>query len=137
MEILGIGPLELLFIILIALIVLGPNDMVKTGRTIGKFLRNIVTSQVWRNFQQASKDLRKLPNKLMREAGLEEEDLKQLTDLSGRGVLDDVDKELTNWESGISSWTSPPPVINTPKEPVEPSQKEHNEQEQSDSKKQE
>ena len=38
MEILGIGPLELIFILLIALIVLGPGDMVKTGRTIGRFL---------------------------------------------------------------------------------------------------
>jgi Sec-independent protein translocase protein TatA len=36
MDFLGVGPLELLFILLIALIVLGPNDMVKTGRTLGK-----------------------------------------------------------------------------------------------------
>ena len=34
MEILGIGPLELFFILIIALIVLGPNDMVKAGRIL-------------------------------------------------------------------------------------------------------
>ena len=33
MEILGIGPSELLFIVLIAIIVLGPKDMQKAGRT--------------------------------------------------------------------------------------------------------
>jgi Sec-independent protein translocase protein TatA len=38
MEILGIGPLELVFILLIAVIVLGPGDVVKTRRTIGRFL---------------------------------------------------------------------------------------------------
>ena len=73
MEFLGIGPLELLLILVIALIVMGPNDMVKTGRTIGKFLRQIVKSPTWQAVQQTSRDLRYLPNKLMREAGMEEE----------------------------------------------------------------
>ena len=39
MEILGIGTSELVFIVIIALIVLGPKDMQKAGRTIGKWLR--------------------------------------------------------------------------------------------------
>ena len=58
MEILGIGPLEVLLILVIALIVMGPNDMVKTGRTIGKFLRQIVKSPTWQAVQQTSRDLR-------------------------------------------------------------------------------
>lgn len=68
MEILGIGINELVFIIIIALIVLGPKDMQKAGKTIGKWLRNIVTSDGWKAFQQTSRELRTLPNKLMREA---------------------------------------------------------------------
>jgi len=72
MDFLGIGPLELAFILLIALIVLGPKDMVKAGKTIGRVLRNIVTSDNWRTIQQASKEVKDLPNRLMREAGLDD-----------------------------------------------------------------
>ena len=71
MEILGIGMSELVFIVIIALIVLGPKDMQKAGRTIGKFLRDIVTSDGWKMFQQTSRELRTLPNRLMREANEE------------------------------------------------------------------
>ena len=72
MEILGIGPSELLFIVIIALIVLGPRDMQKAGRTVGKWLRKIVTSDGWRLFQQTSREIQTLPNRLMREAALDE-----------------------------------------------------------------
>jgi len=68
MEIFGIGTSELVFIVIIALIVLGPKDMQKAGRTIGKFLRDIVTSDAWKMFQQTSRELRTLPNRLMRDA---------------------------------------------------------------------
>ncbi len=71
MEILGIGINELVFIVIIALIVLGPKDMQKAGKTIGKWLRDIVTSDGWKVFQQTSRELRTLPNRLMREANEE------------------------------------------------------------------
>ena len=71
MEILGVGPSELVFILIIALIILGPKDMQKAGRTIGKWLRDLVTSDGWRIFQQTSRELRTLPNKLIREANEE------------------------------------------------------------------
>ncbi len=72
MEILGIGPSELVFIVIIALILLGPRDMQRAGRTIGKWLRRIVTSDGWKLFQQTSREIQTLPNRLMREAALEE-----------------------------------------------------------------
>ena len=72
MEILGIGPSELVFIVIIALIVLGPRDMQRAGRTIGKWLRRIVTSDGWKLFQQTSREIQTLPNRLMREAALDE-----------------------------------------------------------------
>ncbi|MFZ5911452.1 MAG: Sec-independent protein translocase subunit TatA/TatB [Chloroflexota bacterium] len=74
MDIFGIGPTELVFIVLIALIILGPKDMQKAGRTIGRWLRNLVTSDGWRVFRDTSRELRSLPNRLMREASLEELD---------------------------------------------------------------
>ncbi len=88
MEFLGIGPSELFFIVLIALILLGPRDMQKAGRTIGKWMRRIVTSDGWRMFQQTSREIQTLPNRLMREAALDElrevqKDLKQAVTISG------------------------------------------------------
>jgi Sec-independent protein translocase protein TatA len=73
MEILGVGLSELIFIVIIALIVLGPKDMQKAGKTIGKWMRDIVTSDWWKVFQQTSRELRTLPNKLMREANEDSE----------------------------------------------------------------
>ena len=73
MEIFGIGPMELAFIALLAIIVLGPKDMVKAGRTIGRFLRKVVTSPAWKSVTRTSQEIRNLPTKLIREAGIEEE----------------------------------------------------------------
>jgi Sec-independent protein translocase protein TatA len=72
MEVLGIGPSELFFIVLIAVILLGPRDLQKAGRTIGKWMRRVVTSDGWRLFQQTSHEIQTLPNRLMREAALDE-----------------------------------------------------------------
>ena len=110
MEFLGIGPLELFFIVLIALIILGPKDMIKAGRTIGRTIRNIVTSPNWRILQQASKDMKYLPDRLMREAGLEDiknglPDLKQLEKEAG---LDQIQKDIQDMQTGLSDWTTPP-----------------------------
>jgi sec-independent protein translocase protein TatB len=74
MEILGIGPSELIFIIILAIIILGPNDMQKAGRTIGAWLNQLVNSEGWRAFQRTSREIRNLPTSLMRSAnvGLDE-----------------------------------------------------------------
>ena len=84
MEILGIGAPELVFVIIIALIVLGPKDMQKAGRTIGRWLNQVVQSDGWKAFQQTSRELRNLPNNLMREANMElaetERELRKATD---------------------------------------------------------
>jgi sec-independent protein translocase protein TatB len=92
MEFLGIGPSELLFIVILALIILGPRDMQKAGRTIGRWLRRIVTSDGWRVFQQTSREIQTLPNRLMREAALED----QLKDVQNtiRKPLEDLKQDL-------------------------------------------
>jgi sec-independent protein translocase protein TatB len=68
MEIFGVGPSELIFILIIALIILGPKDMQKAGKTIGKWMRDIVKSDSWKIFQQTSREIKTLPNRLMRDA---------------------------------------------------------------------
>lgn len=120
MEFLGIGPLELFFIILIALIVLGPKDMVKAGRTIGRFLRTLVTSPTWRQIQQTSRDLRYLPNRLMREAGLEDlkENLPEVKNIRKEMGLDQVETDMRQWQKDVGNWTKPSgPVIDSPPAP--------------------
>lgn len=71
MEILGIGIPEIIFVVIIALLVLGPKDMQSAGKTIGKWLRSIVTSDGWKAFQQTSREIRNMPNKLIRDANNE------------------------------------------------------------------
>jgi sec-independent protein translocase protein TatB len=114
MDILGIGPLELFFIILIALIVLGPKDMVKAGRTIGKNMRKIVTSENWRTIQQASNEIRTLPNRLMRDAGLDEiqKDLKTTTDGLKASLPKDIDPLKSEpLKINLDDWTKSPNTI--------------------------
>lgn len=72
MEILGIGPFELLLIIIIALIVLGPEEMVKVGSTVGNFIRKVRNSDTWQGFQRMSRALRTLPDDLAKQSGLDE-----------------------------------------------------------------
>ena len=105
MEIFGIGPLEILFILLIALIILGPGDMVKAGLTLGRLLRKIITSPEWRTVQKASRELRYLPNRLMREANLDDLS-KELTDINKIGGQ--LNNEVKKMELDLSSWTTPP-----------------------------
>jgi Sec-independent protein translocase protein TatA len=72
MEFLGVGPVELAFVLLIALILLGPKDMIEAGRTLGKTLRKVVTSPTWKALRTTGQELQKLPTRLIREAGLDE-----------------------------------------------------------------
>ena len=116
MDILGIGPLELILILVIALIVLGPNDMVKAGRTIGKFLRQIVTSPTWHAVTKTSTELRNLPTRLIRDAGLEE-DLKQIEDVAKSAIPSSLNQDLTKWQDDINSWTTPPTGSSPAEEP--------------------
>src|SRR5574340_260634 len=77
MEFLGIGAPELFFILIIALILLGPKDMQKAGKTIGRWLNQLVRSDWWRAFRQTSEEIRRLPTNLMREANREMMDVER------------------------------------------------------------
>lgn len=111
MEILGVGPLEVVFILLIALIVLGPKDMARTGRTVGRFMYRVITSPGWRTFKQASKELRQLPTKLMREAGLEENELRQIGQEIG---VKELGGQIGQIDHDLSAWTTPRPESESP-----------------------
>ena len=90
MEFLGIGPLELIFIGIIAVIVLGPKGMVKAAKEAGKVIRKVVRSPVWRDVVDTSREIREFPRKIVREAGIE----KDIDDLrkSTRGTFEEIDR---------------------------------------------
>jgi len=107
MDIFGIGPTELVFIILIALIILGPKEMEKTGRTIGRWLRNMTTSDGWRAFRDTSREIRNLPNRLIREANLE--DLEKDVGKIGKEINEAADiKGFGTWSNPASAKPKPP-----------------------------
>jgi Sec-independent protein translocase protein TatA len=72
MEIFGIGFGELLLIVLIILILFGPKEMVKTGKTLGQWLNRMVRSPTYQVLTKTGEELKNLPRNLMREANLQE-----------------------------------------------------------------
>ena len=96
MDVIGIGPLELMFIILIVILVVGPRDIGKTARSVGKFLNRLYKSEEWQNLTKASRALRTLPQRLAREAELEEL-------ASIRNSLKDTARELQTARKEIAS----------------------------------
>ena len=101
MEFLGIGPLELLAILLIIFVVMGPSDIVKMASTLGTALRNLRKSEMWSAMQRAQKELRSLPDTLARQVDLEDlQDIKKeiqgdLTE--GKKGIEDLDREFVAW----------------------------------------
>ncbi len=111
MEILGIGASELLFILLIAIIVLGPKDMQKAGKTVGRWLNQFVRSDGWKALQRASKEIRSLPTSLMREANLEE--LREMD----REIRNNIDPRPRPPAPGPNREPPPPDPAQSPSQP--------------------
>jgi Sec-independent protein translocase protein TatA len=105
MEILGIGPLEFLLIFVIILLVLGPRDIEKTARNLGKNLNKLYRSQNYQVIRKASEEIRNLPARLAAEAQLEE--LKEMADL--KDIKEDLNatvKEInTAAADPLKAWT--------------------------------
>jgi sec-independent protein translocase protein TatB len=115
MDILGIGWLELVFILIIAMIVVGPRDLGKVGKQIGHFLNRVYKSENWKMFNDASRTLRNLPNRLAREAALE--DLDSIRD-SLKDTGQKIKGKMDDFNSSLESWT---PALVPPKNEPEQS----------------
>ncbi|HEY47499.1 MAG: hypothetical protein AMJ88_06420 [Anaerolineae bacterium SM23_ 63] len=85
MDFLGVGPMELIFIIIIALVLIGPRDIGKAARSMGRFLNRLYKSETWRMLLDTSRTLRHLPERLAREAALEE------LNLTREAVIEELD----------------------------------------------
>lgn len=89
MEILNVGLGEALFILVLALILLGPEGMKDAGLKIGKVFRAVIKSPFWRMFIDTTRDIREMPSRLAREAGVDE--FNQATEKFRREYMQDKD----------------------------------------------
>ena len=89
MNVLGIGPLEVIVVLILGLLVLGPEGMVKAGRKAGRVLRKLYSSDFW----QAVRGSGNLLEKWGREWGLTEDLERVRSEVSGQGLpsLEDLD----------------------------------------------
>jgi sec-independent protein translocase protein TatB len=107
----NIGPLEFILIMLVAIIVLGPERMVVGARTFGRWIYKLVRSPTWRAIMSTSQEIRDLPTKFMRESGLEEtmKDVRSVgTDLNDEinQAVKDVNNEVSQAASAVSAGVS-------------------------------
>ncbi len=77
MDFLGVGWLEFFAILIIVLLVAGPKDIERGARGLGRLINRLNHSPAYQAVRRASNELRNLPQRLAREANLEE--LKELT----------------------------------------------------------
>ena len=110
MNIFGIGPLEIIFVLIIGILVLGPDGMISAGSKLGKFLRSIIKSKWWQNVRKGVSEIQYLPQRLMREAELEE--LNELRMLTKKGFPKIGGENLLD----TSSWGGSPVPPSKPEE---------------------
>lgn len=72
MQIFNVGPLELLFILILAFVILGPQDMVTYSRKLGRLIYRFLRSPLWLYLIGAARELQELPRQTLREAALQE-----------------------------------------------------------------
>ena len=105
MNIFGIGPLEIIFVLIIGILFLGPEGMIEAGHKLGKFMSSTIRSPWWQNVRRGVNEIQHLPQRLMREAELEE--LNEIKKLTKDSLSSIGNKDLIN----ASSWAGYPPSL--------------------------
>lgn len=114
MDILGIGPLELILVFIMIILVFGPEDLQTAGRKIGRILNQAMKSDTWKAIRSVSQEIRTLPNKLAREAELESylaEEAKKTIAPPNTVKEEDPNPSIPeefSYEEGIKAWTTRP-----------------------------
>jgi Sec-independent protein translocase protein TatA len=104
MQLFGIGIVEIILVLLIALIFLGPQDTVRAGRNLGRAVRRFFSSEEWRTLLEASREIRTIPEKLLEDTGLDhpEDLLPSEAEFRKEAGLDDLAKNVAEWNADIS-----------------------------------
>ena len=90
MQIFNLGIPEIILIMIVALIVMGPGNMVKSARDIGAFIRKVTQSPYWKEVWATRRELNELPKILAKEADLD-------------GTINELNKETSNLHSSLTS----------------------------------
>jgi Sec-independent protein translocase protein TatA len=115
-QLFGIGPFELTLIVIIALLIFGPKELLSIAKRLGQLRRQLTQSESLRKIQQ-------LPDLIMQETKINEvtETLKQVTgDVQKATTLDLPADAKQAWGANTAPTPSiaPPP----PPEPPKPSE---------------
>ena len=93
MNFLNLGLGEILLILVIALIIFGPGNLVKTAREVGAFIRKVTKSPFWQEAWATRRDLSELPRMIARETELDE-------------TMRELEQETKGIKSSVSSSVS-------------------------------
>lgn len=93
MKFFNLGLSEIIFIIIIALIIFGPENMVKTAKDAGKLVRKVTRSPYWKEVWATKRELNELPKMLAKEAELDE-------------TIRDLNKETQKMSSSVAASVS-------------------------------
>jgi sec-independent protein translocase protein TatB len=116
MEILNIGPLELLLILVLAVLMFGPEDIVNFAHKAGRWIYNLRKSELWQEIVGTTKEIQEFPQKIMKDAELEET-MKEINALN-RSMLN-LDPPQKTPDSAISD----PPTAQADPEQAEDEKK--------------
>ena len=105
MKIFNIGPLELILILVVMFILLGPSGMQNTARQVGKWIRQVIRSPMWREIMGYSREIRELPTKIVRDTGLEEDmaEIRKATQATTDEINEAVQDANREIKSGIDN----------------------------------
>lgn len=93
--------MELIFILVLMILLLGPEGMKRTIRQIGELIRDVRQSSLWKDIQILIRETQDLPIRLAREAGFEEqlEEIKRETQIN----IDLNDADIPRSHESLSS----------------------------------
>lgn len=122
MKIFNIGPLELLLIVTIALIFLGPEGMLNTAKQVSKIIRQLIKSPLWASIMDTSKEIREMPRKLMEETGLDKsfDEITRLKSSAEEEISSIGDHFEGQIEYGLDPIQFPEREIGSLEEPIHP-----------------
>lgn len=121
MQIFGsIGTSEILFVLILMIILLGPQKMVVGAKDLGKMIHKVTRSQFWKDVKQTSREIRDIPKKIMQEADIED-DVKEI-----KNVLDG------NFDQSILERTHAPQITQPSSHPDHTTENEEKESDRGD-----
>lgn len=125
----GLGLPEIIILVLISFVFIGPERSRELAITLGRWLRRVITSAWWREFNQLANSLRDLPNTLVRMSELEDSLRQMKTDLDQATQID-LDLTMPGMPQPPNTGTITDPydsrnvtanTIKAPEEPVDAS----------------